>query len=337
MSFKKTSKAGLLKMIAEVNQKEGKGTIFTLDEEGKKGIQVPRIKTGIEQLDYVLGGGLPMGKQIGIAGPKSAGKTTLAHFFTSLFEMAMNHPVEGAFSWDRAELFGNEKGQLYVHTTASGESYMNRIQKMAENGMPIQIVDSVPWLRAKKEIEKRKKAAKNNSIEQVKMSATTAVINPYIEAIADGCTSTGAIVVWVNQVRQRMNAAPFQDPFYEPGGEKYQHALDINLRVAKKGWIKIKNHDPRNSATKEAVGMVIKIKCIKNRTAPPERECELIYFYDRGFVSHAEMNPIMKEIEAQRKAFFADKKNWKNDIDDVLDDEWEEGDEDWEDEDWDDE
>lgn len=327
MAFKRTNKATLLKIIDEANKKQGKGTIFTLDEEGKKGLQVPRITTGIEQLDYVLGGGIPMGKQIGVAGPKSAGKTTLAHFFTSLFETAMNHPVEGAFSWDRAELFGNTKDQLYVHNTQTGESYMNMVQKMAENGMPIQIVDSVPWLRAKKEVEKRQKAAKNNTIENVKMSATTAVINPYIEAIGDGCTATGAIVVWINQVRQKMNAMPFEDPFYEPGGEKYQHALDINLRVARKGWIKIPNHDPRNSATKEAVGIVIKVKCIKNRTAPPERECELVYFYDRGFVAHDEMKAIMKEIEADRKAFFADKKNWKEEVDVTEEDEWGEEDE----------
>lgn len=319
----KTRKAKILKEFADINQKEGKGTIITLDKEGEKGLQVPRVSTGIESFDFVLGGGLPVGRQIEIAGAKSAGKTTIAHYLTSLFDLAVNHPCEGTFSWDRAKLFGNEAGQLYVNNTETGESYMNKILKFANLGVPLQIVDSVPHLKQKKEIEKRNKAATKNTIENDKMGGVTGLINPYIPAIRRSCEVSGTIIVWINQVRQNMNAMPFGDKFYHPGGEEHAHAMSIILRVARREWIKIKNHDTRNSAAQEAIGIIIKVKCIKNKLSPPERECELVYLYDRGFISHAELPKAKKEIEAQRKAFFKDKKNWKDTEGDIESDEWE--------------
>lgn len=324
----KGRKAKILKAIEDINKKEGKGTIFTLDEEGKKGTIVPRIPTGIEGLDHVLGGGLPVGRQIEISGAKSAGKTTLAHYLTSLFEVAMNHPVEGTFSWDRASLFGNEAGQLYVHQTTTGESYMNKILKMAQLGIPIQIVDSVPHLKAKAEIDKRNKAANGNTIQNDRMSATTKVINPYIADIGAACEISGTIIIWVNQVRQKMNAMPFGDQFYSPGGEMHHHAMSIELRVARKEWIKIDNYDPRNSASKEVIGLIMKIKCIKNKLSPPERECEIVYLYDRGFIAHSELKAATAEIKAQRKEYFKDKKNWKGD-EEMETENWSEVDE-WE-------
>lgn len=327
----KGRKAKILKAIDEVNKKEGKGTIFTLDKEGEKGKQIPRISTGIEALDHVLGGGLPVGRMIEISGEESAGKTTLAHYLTSLFEMAMNHPVEGTFSWDRAKLFGNHDGQLFVHQTSTGESYMNKVYKMAQLGIPIQVIDSVPWLKSKAEVDKRAKAANNNSIQNEKMGGASQVLNPYIEAIGTTCELSGTMIIWVNQVREKMNAMPFGDKWYTPGGKMFHHCLSIALRVARKEWIKIENYDPRNSATKEAIGIIIKVKCTKNKVSPPERECELVYLYDRGFIAHSELAEAKKEIQAERKAFFKDKSNWK-DTESESDD-WDEEEEydEWED------
>lgn len=319
----KNNFAEIRKAFDEINRKEGKGTIITLDSEGKKGMNIKRISTCIDGLDYVLGGGLPLGRQIEISGEESAGKTTLAHYLTSLFEMAVNHPVEGTFSWDRAELMGNTKDQLYVHQTETGESYMNKILKFAQLGTPIQVVDSVPWLEAKAEVEKRDKAARNNTIEQQRMSPTTQVLNPYIARIGTACELSGAIVIWVNQVRQKMNAMPFGDQWMSPGGKKFHHANSIELRVARKQDIKIKSHDPRSSAPTETIGIIMTVKCIKNKTAPAkDRRCELVYLYDRGFIAHDDLKAAQKEIEAQKKQYYSKEGNYRNDYKESTVDDW---------------
>lgn len=330
MDKSKVRKAQFLKKIDEINKKEGKGTITTLNKEGKKGLDVPRTPTGIEGLDHVLGGGVPYGRQIEISGEKSAGKTTLAYYLSSLYDYTVFHPVEGTFDWERAEIFGNTDGQMYINRSTTGESYMNRTQDFAEMGVPFQVIDSVPWLRAKAEIEKRKKAANTNTIQEQRMSPTTKVINPYIAEIGLGCEMTGGTVVWVNQVRQKMNAMPFGDKFDTPGGEMLHHAFSICLRLTRKEWIKINNYDPRNTATKEVIGIIIKIRCTKNKLSPPYRECELVYLYDRGFVSHAELPALKKEIQEQKKEFYAKKKNYKKQ--DEIDDWEEEESGDWDDE-----
>lgn len=319
----KSRKAKIVDAIAEINKKQGKGTVFTIGE--GEFLDIKRVSTNIEQLDYVLGGGLPAGKQIQIAGMPSAGKTTLVHYLTSLFDIAMNFPVEGAFSSDRAKLFGNKQNQLFVQRTTTGEDCMNRVLRFAKMGAPIIAIDSVPWLQSKSEIEKRDKAAEKNTIEQARMSGTTAVINPYIPDIGATCQLTGTIMIWVNQVREKIGALPFGEQTYTPGGKMLHHAIDIDLRLSRRAWITIPNHDPRNSATQEKIGIIIKIKCVKNRVAPPERECELVYLYDRGFISHAELPATKKEIAAQRKEFFKKKSNYKD-----TEADWDE-EEEWED------
>lgn len=324
--MEKSRKAKIMTAIDEINKKQGKGTVYTL---GNEIMDIPKVSTRIEGLDYVLGGGLPLGRHIQIAGMPSAGKTTLVHYLTSLFDVAMNFPVEGTFSADRAELFGNEEGQLFVQRTTTGEDCMNKALKFAKMGVPIIAIDSVPWLVSKAETEKRDKAADKNTIEQQRMSGTTAVINPYISALGTACELSGTIFIWVNQVREKIGALPFAEQTYTPGGKMLHHAHTIDLRVARKGWITIKNHDPRNSSTTEKIGIIMKIKCVKNKIAPPERECELVYLYEKGFIAHAELPGIKKEIEQQRKEFFSKKSNWKTELgntdweDDGDEDDWE--------------
>ena len=89
-----------------------------------------------------------------------------------------------------------------------------------------------------------------------------------------------------------------------PGGRKLKHACSLRIQVARRAWIEIPNKDPRNSATTEKIGLIMKCKVVKSKVSNPMGECEIPLFFDRGFVSFDDVPSIRKEIMQQRAAQF---------------------------------
>ena len=72
--------------------------------------------------------------------------------------------------------------------------------------------------------------------------------------------------------------------------------------MARKAWIEIPNKNPKNSATTEKIGLIMKCKVVKSKVSNPMGECEIPLFFDRGFVSFDDVATIRKEIMAARAA-----------------------------------
>ena len=64
----KTNKAGIMKLCKEIETKEGEGIIYSLGSK-KANMNIPRWSTGIEDLDAIIGGGMPEGRVVEIFGP----------------------------------------------------------------------------------------------------------------------------------------------------------------------------------------------------------------------------------------------------------------------------
>jgi len=63
-------------VLAKINKKYGSGTIGIASE--SKGLCIDRLPVDIFAADYVMGGGLPIGRITGFCGHKSSGKTLMA-------------------------------------------------------------------------------------------------------------------------------------------------------------------------------------------------------------------------------------------------------------------
>jgi RecA/RadA recombinase len=101
-----------------------------------------------------------------------------------------------------------------------------------------------------------------------------------------------------------MNAMMFGEKTDTPGGRKLKHACSLRIQVARRAWIEIPNKDPRNSATTEKVGLIMKCKVVKSKVCNPMGECEIPLFFDRGFVSFDDVQAIRKELMQKRAAQF---------------------------------
>lgn len=316
----KTNKAGIIALCGKINKKEGEGTVYSIDSKHAD-LKINRWSTGIEDLDAIIGGGMPEGRVVEIFGPESSGKTTLLYHLCGLHQLCLDIPIEGTFDADRAKVFGNRPKQMLIYRAKYGEDAMNKTIQFAKEGIPLIGIDSVPSLVPKEDAEKVLKSADRDSIEEQRIGGTARLLNKYLPTIEEIIEVTGTTLVFVNQVRDKMNAMMFGEKTDTPGGRKLKHACSIRLQVARKSWIEIPNKNPRNSATNEKVGLIMKVRVVKSKVCNPMGECEIPLFFDRGFVSFDDIKPIRNELMRQRAAQYG-KRVLKDLDDDGEDTEW---------------
>ena len=215
--------------------------------------------------------------------------------------MCLDIPIEGTFDADRAKLFGNTPKQMLVYRARYGEKAFNRAIRFAEEGIPMIVIDSVPSMQPKDDIDKIRKAVNSDSEQEMRIGGVARLMDKYLPTLEDVIEQTGTTVVFINQIRDKMNALPFGDNIQTPGGHKLKHSASLRIQVARKGYIDIPNHNPYNSASKETIGMIMKCKVVKSKVCNPKGECEIPLFYERGFVDFADLDRVRKEIMEEHK------------------------------------
>lgn len=319
----RTVKEDIIRLCNDINKKEGEGTIYTLGSEHAN-LAIKRWSTGIEDLDNIIGGGMPEGRVIEIFGPESSGKTTLLYQLLGRHPLCLDIPVEGTFDADRAAVFGNKPKQLLVYRAKWGEDALNKALKFARAGIPLIGIDSVPSLVPKEDAEKVFKSADRDSIEEQRIGGTARLLNKYLPVIEDVIEDTGTTLVFINQVRDKMNAMMFGEKTDTPGGRKLKHSCSLRIQVARRAWIEIPNKNPRNSAANEKVGLVLKCKVVKSKVCNPMGECEVPLFFDRGFVSFDDVKDVRKELMKQRAEQYGKRVTKKDEaeVEENDDDDW---------------
>ena len=296
---KSMNKEAILKLCNEINKKE-EGSVYSLGAKSDV-LNIARWSTGLIDLDNIIGGGVPKGRTIEIFGAESAGKTTLAYQMCAQHELCLDIPIEGTFDAERAKLFGNTPKQMLVYRARYGEKAFNRAIRFAEEGVPLIVIDSVPSLQPKDDIDRIRKAVNTDSEQEMRIGGVARLMDKYLPTLEDVIEQTGTTVVFINQIRDKMNALPFGDNIQTPGGHKLKHSCSLRIQVARKGYIDIPNHNPYNSASKETIGMIMKCKVVKSKVNNPKGECEIPLFYEKGFVDFADLDTVRKEIMEEHK------------------------------------
>lgn len=283
----KTNKAAIMNLCADIAKKEGQGSIFSIGSKNAT-LKMPRWSSGIEDLDYIIGGGMPEGRIIEVFGAESSGKTSLAYHLMALHELCLYIPIEGTFDSARAKSFGNRPKQMLVYRAKYGEQAANQMIRFAREGIPLIVLDSVPAMMPREDIDKVEKDINDNQ----RMGGVARLMHRLLPSLEQLVEFSGTTVILINQVRDKMNAMPFGEQTDTPGGRAPKFYSSIRLQVAKKAWIDIPNKDPQNSATSQKIGMIMKVKCVKNKTANPMGEAEIPMFFEGGFRSFNDIKSI---------------------------------------------
>lgn len=299
------NKEAIAKICREFEKENGVGSVFQTGSK-KSVLQIERVSTGIEDLDEVIGGGLPRGRIIEVFGPESSGKTSLCYWLASLFKCSAYFPIEGTYDAERAKSIGVQDGQMLVYRCNYGEQVLNTALKLIKAGIPLVIIDSVPACQPKEDIEKLSKDAEN----ETRMGGTARLFSKMLPIIERECEKNSTILVLINQVRDKMNAMLFGEKDDTPGGRAIKFYSSIRIKVARRAWIEIPNKNPKISAANEKIGMIMKCKVVKSKVNNPFGECEIPLMFDGGFVSFDDV----KEIRAERMAANRNRKKKVKDV-----------------------
>ncbi len=267
--------AALDEALKTIEKQFGKGAVMRLGEAAHVNVDV--IPSGSIFLDEALGvGGYPKGRIVEIFGPESSGKTTLALEAIAQAQKkggrAAFIDAEHAIDPEYAAKLGVDIDELILSQPDSGEQALEIAEMLAASGaIDIIVVDSVAALVPQAELDGMM------SDNQVGLQAR--LMSKGMRKIAGILSKTGTVVIFINQIREKVGVI-YGNPETTTGGRalKFYASIRIDIRRAEA----IKNGN-------EIIGNTVKVKIVKNKVAPPFRNCVIEMIYGEGISKYGEI------------------------------------------------
>jgi recombination protein RecA len=285
--------ADLVKAITQLNKKFGSDMIV-LGADIKDEV-LGRMTTGSLALDVILGGGFPVNQWHEIVGEASNGKTAIA-----LKTVAANQQRDPEFttvwvaaeSWvpSYAEMCGVDLSRVYVvATNIMEEAYEAVINLVETKAVDCVVIDSLPALVPMTEDEK--------NMDEATVGRGALLTGKFFRKVGKASrrslteSERPFIGIIINQYRMKIGVM-YGDPRTTPGGEAKNYAFFTRIEVKRDEWLEI-----GTGQEKRKVGQTIKIRTLKNKSAPPAQVAYLDFYFDNGECYAGEYD-FAKEIVA---------------------------------------
>ena len=311
------------KVLAQLNKKFGEGVVVMASD--IRSDIIPRITSGSTTLDYVLGGGFPGNQWNELIGEPSHGKTALA-----LKTIAANQALDPEYTtvWVAAEQWVPEYAAMcgvdtsrviVIETSIMEEAYQAVIQFAESKSVDAIVIDSLPALSPMPEMEK--------DMSEATVGRGALLTNKFFRVVGTAMKRSlvederPVLGLIINQYRMKIGVM-HGDPRTTPGGEGKNYAFFTRCEVKRDEWIEV-----GTGTNKVRVGQRIKVRTLKNKTAPPQRVAYFDFYFAEGgacapgefdFAKEvASLAVVMGIIDRKGGWFYHGERKWQG-IDSVI-------------------
>lgn len=280
------------RVVAALNKKHG-GNLVVLGSDITTEV-VPRISTGSVTWDYILGGGLPGNQWNELIGEPSHGKTMLM-MKTIAHNQAINPDFTtvwvAAEAWvpKYAEMCGVDPSRVVlVETTSMEEAFDSVIAFADSKAVDAIVVDSLPALTPTAEADR--------TMEEMTIGRGALLINKFFRKIGSSMRRSlvederPVLGVIINQWRFKIGVM-HGDPRTTPGGQGKDYSYFTRNEVKRDEWLEL-----GSGANKRRIGQSVRVRTIKNKTAPPHQTAYVDYYFADGGPVPAGNYDTAKEI-----------------------------------------
>lgn len=280
--------------------------VFTLNDVENPSNIIDWVSTGNSVADLLISniphGGLAVGRLTEITGLESSGKSLLAgHALASTQKKGgLAIYIENETSLFKAFLstLGVDVAKmLYVNLDtvedifAAIEDIVIKVREKNKDRLVTIVVDSIAAASSKVEQEATYDKAGYNTTKAIVISQAMRKLMPLI-------AKQRICLICINQLREKVGGLimPGADKYNVPGGKAIGFHATTRLRVQTTGRIKMKIN-----GVEEIVGTTIKVKVVKSKLGPANRECEYEAYYNAGIKDYTNwIDVLLKYGKAEK-------------------------------------